>query len=110
VDERVTALLAEPLELGILHLATDHWEYLAMREDPDAWDAFTGALRYARWLNRFPDVDELVAARRTNRVCPVCAEPLETLDVKERPVIVGGVMTQMNTHRTCTPGEMEAAA
>lgn len=68
VDEVVTSLLHSGLELGILHLATDHWEYLALREDPTAWPAFVGAVTYARWLDAHPSVEGCVAGSRTNRV------------------------------------------
>lgn len=67
VDERVTGLLRDPgLGLGILHLAPDHWEYLALREDPTAWPAFVGAVTYARWLDAHPSVEGCVAGSRTN--------------------------------------------
>lgn len=71
VDEYVTGLLRDdsnPLGLGILHLAPDHWEYLALREDPTAWPAFVGAVTYARWLDAHPSVEGCVAGSRTNRV------------------------------------------
>lgn len=67
-DEYVTGLLGPSLGLGILHLAPDHWEYLALREDPTAWPAFVGAVTYARWLAAHPTVDGCVAGSRTNRV------------------------------------------
>lgn len=67
VDEAGTALLRSGLELGILHLDVDHWEYLHLREDPGAWPAFLGALRYARWLAGRPSVDACVASRSDNR-------------------------------------------
>lgn len=73
VDPYVTGLLDGPLELGILHLSTDHWEYLQLRHDDEAWPAFLGALRYARWLAANPTVDGLVAGRRDNRVATEAA-------------------------------------
>lgn len=69
VDPVVTDILRDPaLGLGVLHLAPDHWEYLALREDPTAWPAFVGAVTYARWLAAHPSVDGCVAGSRTNRV------------------------------------------
>ncbi len=68
VDGPLTDLLHSGLGLGILHLAPDHWEYLALREDPTAWPAFVGAVTYARWLDAHPSVDGCVAGSRTNRV------------------------------------------
>jgi hypothetical protein len=110
VDEVVTALLRSVTDLGILHLAEDHWEYLALRDDPGAGAAFAGLRTFAMWMAANPEIDMSVTARRTNRVCPVCSLLLETQDVKERPMLVDGRMTHVNTHRACTPGEVEAAA
>lgn len=71
VDGYVTGLLTDttnPLGLGVLHLAPDHWEYLALREDPTAWPAFVGAVTYARWLAGYPSIEGCVAGSRTNRL------------------------------------------
>jgi len=114
VDEVLTALLHSATDLGVLHLAEDHWEYLALRDDPVSGEAFRGLLTFATWMAEHGDVETCVTARRTNRRCPVCSEPLEAQDVVLRPMtsagVAGGRLPKIATHRGCTPGEEAQAA
>jgi len=68
VDDQVTGLLRSVTDLGILHLAGDHWEYLGLRDDDTAFPAFLGALTHAPWLSANGEIETCITARRTNRI------------------------------------------
>jgi hypothetical protein len=106
VDEDLTVLLMVSTDLGILHLAEDHWEYIALRDDVTAGDAFRGLHRFATWMAAHGDVEASVTGRRTNRACPVCGEALTAPEAKERRMVSGVIWT----HGHCTPGEEKVAA
>jgi RecB family exonuclease len=105
VDEDLTVLLMVSTDLGILHLAEDHWEYIALRDDEVAGEAFRGLHAFATWMAAHQNVETSVSGRRTNRVCPVCQDTLLAPDAKERRMVSGVI----HTHLKCIPGE-EAAA
>lgn len=107
VDERVTELLRSGLGLGILHIAEDHWEYLALRDDPEAGEAFRGLLRFATWMAAHSDVETCVAGRRTNRTCPVCGDLLEGPTTLRKVVSADG-LRQVATHPSCSLTEAAA--
>ncbi len=106
VDEDLTVLLLVSTDLGILHLAEDHWEYIALRDDVTAGEAFRGLTAYATWMAAHSDMETSVTGRRTNRVCPVCGETLLAPDAKERVMVSGKIAT----HLRCVPGEEAKAA
>lgn len=64
VDHETTDLLHAHTGLGILHLADDGWEYVVLRRDPEAWEAFRGLLRFAAWMAAHPDARSITAASR----------------------------------------------
>lgn len=105
VDDALTALLRSATDLGILHLAEDHWEYVALVDDETAGVAFRGLHAFATWMAAHSDIGTSVIGRRTNRVCPVCGEALLAPDAVERLMVSGKV----HTHRRCLPGEAVAA-
>jgi len=106
VDETLTVMLFAATDLGILHLAEDHWEYIALVDDATAGDAFRGLHAFATWMASHTDMEASVVGRRTNRTCPVCNEALLAPDAKERRMVTGVIWT----HGHCTPGEERAAA
>ena len=105
VDETLTVMLFAATDLGILHLAEDHWEYIALVDDTTAGDAFRGLVTFATWMASHSDMASSVVGRRTNRVCPVCREALLAPDAKERTMVTG----KLWTHLRCIPGEAVAA-
>lgn len=109
VDEATTAILRSVTDLGILHLAEDHWEYLALRDDPESGEAFRGLLRFAMWMAAHRSIDPCVSGRRSNRTCPVCGEPMEG-QTTIRKLLQGGKLRSVPTHPSCTPGEESKAA
>lgn len=106
VDETLTILLAVATDLGILHLAEDHWEYIALVDDTTAGDAFRGLHTFATWMAEHGDIESSVIGRRTNRVCSVCSLTLLAPDAKERRMVTGPIWT----HLRCIPGEDAVAA
>lgn len=109
VDVGVTGLLRDITDRGVLHLAEDHWEYIGLRDSPEAGIAFRGLLTFASFMSQHPTLDGLVTGRRTNRTCPVCADPLEG-EAKERRVVADGGLQTIHTHPGCTPGQLAIAA
>jgi hypothetical protein len=105
VDERTTGFLRGVVGTGILHLDDDWWEYLALKDDPSAFDAFRGLLTFATWTAARPAAESITDASRSNRRCFVCHLPLPTTESIDRPILLGGELRHVKTHRLCTPGE-----
>lgn len=106
-DERTTAILRSVTDLGILHLAEDHWEYIALRDDPESGEAFRGLLRFAMWMAEHRSIEPCVAGRKHNRTCPVCGLALDG-DPAIRKASGPGGMRDVATHRGCTLEEKAA--
>lgn len=49
-DPQVTAWLKEARGVAVLHLATDHWEFVSLRADGETWAAFRGLLAFGTWM------------------------------------------------------------
>lgn len=109
VDDATTRTLRAVTDLGILHLAEDHWEYIALRDDPESGEAFRGLLRFATWMAAHRDIEACVVGRKHNRTCPVCGEALEGA-LTIRKLLQGGKLRDVPTHLGCTPGEERKAA
>lgn len=108
VDDATTTTLRMVTDLGILHLAEDHWEYLALRDDPESGEAFRGLLRFATWMAEHRSIETCVVGRKHNRTCPVCGEALDGPPAI-RKLLQGGKLRDVATHPGCTPGEEKAA-
>lgn len=66
VDERLTNELHRTTGLAILHLSDTGWTFEALRATDDLWDAFLGLHRFATWAHSNPDMERLVAGRRSS--------------------------------------------
>lgn len=64
VDERLTALLHAAVGMAVLHLADDHWEFRAMRQDEETWRAFRGLLAFATWMHVHDSAESVTVASR----------------------------------------------
>lgn len=64
VNPQLTELLRAAGRMAVLHLADDHWEFRALRDDEETWIAFRGLLRFAVWSDAHRDVDDVTVATR----------------------------------------------
>lgn len=64
VDDHVSDLLRHASGMAVLHLADDGWEFIRVREDEEAWEAFCGLLRFATWMSSHTTVESVADARR----------------------------------------------
>ena len=64
IDERTTRLLKSIAGMAVLHLADDHWEFMAIRNDDETYAAFLGLLAFARWELDHRDVASFVTGSK----------------------------------------------
>jgi hypothetical protein len=50
IDATTTDLLRSARGVAVLHLASDHWEFVSLRADAETWTAFRGLLRFGVWM------------------------------------------------------------
>jgi len=64
IDQELTDALHAHTGLGVLHLADEGWEYVVLRREPEAWEAFRGLLTFATWMAGHPDAASITQASR----------------------------------------------
>lgn len=50
IDADKTELLRQARGVAVLHLASDHWEFVSLRADGETWAAFRGLLAFGLWM------------------------------------------------------------
>lgn len=64
VDEAMTVLHHGITGIAVLHLADDRWEFDALVQDEDTWQAFVGLHRFACWQHDHDDIRDVTWSRR----------------------------------------------
>lgn len=64
IDGGLTELLHQVRGMAVLHLADDHWEFRAMRDDAETWRAFRGLLAFAMWMHVHGSADSVTTGSR----------------------------------------------
>lgn len=64
IDDELTPLLHSIAGMAVLHLAEDHWEFLAIRMDADTRRAFSGLVDFAVWASTHQRPESYVIGSR----------------------------------------------
>ena len=64
IDQPLTDALHAHTGLAVLHLSDTGWEYVMLKREPEAWDAFRGLLTFATWMAAHPDAESITAGVR----------------------------------------------
>lgn len=64
VDEPRTDLLHQATGVALLHLVDGGWEFRSLEATPEAWIAFRGLLKFARWMADHQTMDSVTLGTR----------------------------------------------
>lgn len=63
-NEHLTQLLHSVSGAAVLHLADDHWQFIRLNADAEAWKAARGLLAFASWMHQHPSIADVTVGTR----------------------------------------------
>lgn len=95
IDDEATAILKAVSGAAVLQLSEDGWEFVALRPDAIAWQAFRGLVAFAMWTIRNPDLSSLTIGKRAGFAPKAPEGPSDLLEESQRLGIPVGRLQQM---------------